>query len=574
MPLIGAGAVLGGCDPPPAREVLLGAEPAAPFRIETTNVRNGLLGPHDDLLVRFSCAIDPASVGPRSVVIETYAAESVRRRRISGASAVLEGDTLRFPATLIASVIGDDPAQVRMEGGASPCALRAADGETLAVREVVGFRRAVEGRTDMEGPTLLASRPADGATDVPPGAAIELRFSEPLAIGSALSGDGVSLRADGHEVAARLRLSADRRRMLVRPQTALAAGASVEVEVRRCLVDDAGNPPATGSPMVVHFDVCPTSLHEIEESFSCDDYLDRTRTDCAWGEIEAPGLLVPRCGPVPMPALDVEPTTDLGDRDEIRFQVRIRGDEALDGLASGLRLRFSQTTAAGPLRAVVVEGGPTIDDSLEPWFQGNRDRARLQVLATRHESLPWESDGAQGAVVDVPFEQPLALSAGQAVLLDVVLAVEPGARLAAAPDSDGRALVRGGPRDRAVPSAVLLVSGASPVARSLWYDAGVASPRWRAAILETAGGVAGATPDTSAGGAAGAMVVAEFQTAPADSAGNPDAAVASPWEGNLALVPSWRFVRFRLRFEGGSSDGRMAPVDRVLMPFERTPAGR
>ena len=157
--------------------------------------------------------------------------------------------------------------------------------------------------------------------------------------------------------------------------------------------------------------------------------------------------------------------------------------------------------------------------------------------------------------MDIVVEEPRGLVRGRAVLLDVHLSVTPGARIAAPGDFGMSALVEG--HGGVAPAASLLVSPATPQARSLWYDTGVAYPGWRACS------VVRADDDP------GVQVVAEFQSAPPDPDGNADATRASPWESDLARLPAYRFVRFRLRFDG-SPEGAGAPrLDRIVLPYER-----
>ena len=73
------------------------------------------------------------------------------------------------------------------------------------------------------------------------------------------------------------------------------------------------------------------------------------------------------------------------------------------------------------------------------------------------------------------------------------------------------------------------------------------------------------TPSHTAGGPA---TVVEFQAAAIGDDGGPDLGRTSAWESRLEDLPSFRFVRFRVRFDGLGA-GRDAPhVDRVTMPFE------
>lgn len=544
---------LGGCDPPPADEVLLGPERSVPFEVASTSVRDSVLPADEDLVVTFTRPIDGATLGPRSLVVS-----APRRRRITASAVRIDGATLRLSSDLVRSVAAGETAELRIEGGASPASVRAADGSALREKFVLAFRVEDGARTDLAGPVLVASRPTDGADDISPGSLVELRFSEPVAADA----DSFTLREDGRERRARVRVSADRRRLLLRPERPLSPGAAVTVEIHRSLTDDAGNPLASRSPRRVAFRVRPSTLREIEEDFVSDEFADRSATGCAWGEIETPGVLVARLGTTPLPCFDAEPTTDLGNHETIRFQIRVRGDEVPGGLASALRLRFSRAGSAGPLRGARIEAGPADEDVLDPWFEGNRSHARLRVVADDAARSPWEPDETGGAVTDIAFEEPIALVPGEPLLLDVALDLEPGARLAASPDTSERALVRDGPRERLVPAAALLVSGADPSARSLWYDAGIDAPKWRTARVDMAEEIPGI------------RVAVSYQAAPADAQGLPDAAMASSWESDLEHVPPWRFVRFRVRFEGTAWDARVPRVDRIAMPFDATPTAR
>jgi hypothetical protein len=155
--------------------------------------------------------------------------------------------------------------------------------------------------------------------------------------------------------------------------------------------------------------------------------------------------------------------------------------------------------------------------------------------------------------VDVAFEAPVRLDAGRPVLLDVRLELDSGVRVAAWRDVGELALVEG--KSGVAPAASLLVTPASPQARSLWYDTGVAYPGWRP------GSVFSVDADP------GVTVVAEFQSAPADADGVADAASASAWDADLARLPAHRFVRFRLRFEGTPDSGAAPKIDRIVLPY-------
>jgi hypothetical protein len=60
----------------------------------------------------------------------------------------------------------------------------------------------------------------------------------------------------------------------------------------------------------------------------------------------------------------------------------------------------------------------------------------------------------------------------------------------------------------------------------------------------------------------------DFQVAPAGPEGGPDVDGASSWDADLNELPSFRFVRFRTRFDGFPFDGELPRIDRIVMPFE------
>jgi hypothetical protein len=419
---------------------------------------------------------------------------------------------------------------------------------------------------------------------------VELRFDEPLGTGVAPR-DAVRFTADGRDVPVRVRTSADGRRLLVRPSEPVPPGAAVEVAVLPWVADRAGNPLHDASPRSVRFRTRNSSLHEIREDFVCDDMADPGATNAAWGEIDSPGWLVPRSGTACALDTSLPPPAELaarGERQTLRFQALLSAGEH-DGptLVSGLRLRLAalgDATGAdvpegggmpwsfGGIDGVRVEGCQTSLDDLLPSFEDNRADASPFLLAEcggpGEGGLPAEPDAGGGALVEVPFEEPLVVPRGRPVFVDVTLTLAPGARLAAERDTERTALVDGGGRERLRPQAALVTSAGEPSARSRWYDAGCARPSWRRAVVTTSGLALSAGDPLE--DASAVRVRTEFQAAPDDGSGRPDTRSATDWTDDLAGLPSWRHVRFRVTFEG-VVPGRPAPsVDAVLLPFVRS----
>jgi hypothetical protein len=266
-------------------------------------------------------------------------------------------------------------------------------------------------------------------------------------------------------------------------------------------------------------------------------------------------MLVGRSGAVLVGPDAGEPALDLGESSTLHFQIVVPGSESPDGLASTLRVEFAASPPGARLLSATVEAGPTTLDAADPSFAANRAAARLATVARVVEPVDVDANDGGRPFVDVAFEAPLRLDSGRPVLLDVRLELDPGARVAAWRDVGSLALLEG--RSGVAPAASLLVTPASPQARSLWYDTGVTYPGWRP------GSVFSVEADP------GVSVVAEFQSAPADVEGAADAARASPWDADLERLPAHRFVRFRLRFEGTPDNGASPRIDRIVLPYER-----
>jgi hypothetical protein len=543
---------------------LAGCEPAgkvAPFTPDAQSVALRVTGTSADRLplragepvrVTFSAPLDGASVGPRSVRVERSGSGrplpvelrcegSVLLVRVDPARPSRSGETLR----------------VVLEGAPSPRALRSADGAELDAR--VCFDVVIGGGSaDLVGPALVASNPVDGATEVTPGAAVELRFSEPLASGRA--GDAVAIHVGGAAVPTRIRASADRRRLLVRPAAPLPPGSEVTVAVNPWVTDDAGNPVVDAPSGRIRFRTKSTMLCEIREEFISDEMADTGATLASWGAAAEPDLLVSRAGFACAVGPDSPFGSDLGDRETLRFQVLVRPEDCCGTLASGLRVRFAAIPGGllAPISEAVVEGGAFRLEHLEPSFDGNRRFAALATLAESNGNGVWESDGRGGGFCDIPFRTPLQLDGTRPMLLDVSLVLVAGSRVAGCADAERAALVEGGTRERQRPLAALVTSGGTPTARSLWYDTVCDAPRWQPART------------VELGARDSGRVSVEYQAAPAVSAGShavADETAASAWMDRLDLLPPWRFVRFRVRFEGADRGGAPAALDSVTLPF-------
>jgi hypothetical protein len=548
--LAASAAALTACDPPPTKELLVGPNLPSPFVIESFSPGRGAVPADGALVLHATDDVDAKSVGPRSVRVTRVDGRPVRVRAWVG------GRELRVAPLPGREFPAEEKLRIRIEGAPSPRSVRSTSGEPLALPFETTFRVGPRLR-DLVGPRLVDSLPRDGAERVAPGSCVELRFSEPLARGSVATGDAVSLRVDGSPVGARLVLSGDGSMIVVHPASPLPPDRRVDVEVHGCLLDVAGNPIDGASVRTLSFRTLATSQNELSEDFVDSGKCDSRATSCGWDDPEAPGMLVGRSGAVLVGPDAGEPLFDLGDASPLHFQIVVPGGESTNGLASALRVEFAAAPPGARLLSAVVEAGPTTLDSVDPSFAANRAAARLATVARVVDPVDVDVDANDGGrpFVDVAFEAPLRLEAGRPVLLDVRLELDPGARVAAWRDVAALALVEG--KSAVAPAASLLVTPASPQARSLWYDTGVAYPGWRPASVFSVD----ADP--------GVNIVAEFQSAPASADGGADASRASPWDADLERLPAHRFVRFRLRFEGTPDSGVAPRIDRIVLPYER-----
>ena len=546
--LAGASGLLAGCDPPPADELILGPRETAAFAVERLTPARGALPADGSIVVRFTRDIDPRSVGARSVRLTRPDGRRPVRARVWA-----DGRDLFVAAVPGRTLPSGESLLLKIDGAPSPRSLRAANGDPLrhAFDAIV---RVGPARGDFRGPRLVGSVPSDGADDAAPGSVVELRFSEPLARGAVVSGDAATLRVDGRAVPARLEISGDRTTIVVRPSSPLPPNHRAEIEIHRCLLDLAGNALDAGSARAVSFRTRADSLHELAEDFVDSGNADVRVTSCGWDDPETPGALVAKDGQILVGPGAEGARLDLGESSTVRFQVVLRGSETPDGLASALRIELTGALEGAQVRSAVVEAGPTSLETREPSFAANRAASDLRPVARVSDPIDAEVAETGAAAVEVVFDEPLRLAAGHPLLLDVRLELTAGTRVSAFADANLSCLVEG--QDGVAPAAYLLVSPASPQAVSLWYDTGVDVPGWRSCVLD-------GTRD------GGVRVRTQFQSAPAGEDGRPDPSLASSWEDDLADLPGFRFVRFRVRFEGTPESGVAPRIDRIVLPYEQ-----
>ncbi len=525
-----------------------GTAPREGLRLVASDVADGVHAGRDAVRVRFDRPVDPASVGARSVRVVRPGGRRVRRLRtwVSGAELFVAAAPGRsLPANVELTL--------RIEGGGSPRSLRAGDGTVLSAPIVQHFRSLERRRIDLEGPRLLASYPPDGSSDVAPGGHVQLTFDEPLARAAVRGGRAVAMRIDNRPTPARLRLSPDLTRLVVRPKRRIPPGALVSIEVLPALLDLSGNPAAQAR---LRFWTKATRLRELSEDFVTTEMVDPHGTTGGWATPETPGFLVARAGRLRWSPVDGEHwSRALPAVARVRIQTLFPADSAPGGVVSAVRVFLEGAREGDVIPAADVDLGPTALFRVDPTFEANRGASDLAAVARVEAPLPVETDEFGQEYVDVPFDVPLALRAGTAALLDIDLTLPVGVSIAATPDPGALALVENLGIGDLLPATELLVSGGAPQARSSWRDSGIARPGWQTAVV-------------SGSGAPGADAAVEFQTAAATVDGLPDLDRASEWASDLAQLPALRFVRFRVTFTRLGALGQAPHIDRIVLPFQ------
>lgn len=552
LALAAAGAALAGCEPEEPADLLAPARVPARFTVVSPTTEP-VIGPTDGVTVSFSATVDRRTVGSRSVRVLTADGTRFKRVHVSAKGEVLHvrpSDGHAFPA--------GERLVLRIEGPPSLRALRSADGDLLDGRHEIPFTVDAQVSLDLVGPALESVSPAPGAAVIAPGSHFTLHFSEPISHRPVRRGRGVALRVDGRSWDAVLRLSRDRRALVVRPAQPLPPNAEITLDLDAGILDSAGNPFV--GDVRLEYRTRADSLHELTEDFEGADMADPGATNCRWAEPSWPGELVWGAGSLAVGDESLSgPRSALPLGTEVTFHVVYPADQLPpQGFASGLRLEFEGGETPGGVVSVHVRAGPTFLEQSDPTFAGNEQVSALATVARVEDGLDVEADADDdgGGVAEIPFDRPLMLQSGSGLLVEVDLVLAEGVRLSAVADPEGRALVLGhAARDGALPVARLLVTGGRAQARSLWYDSASWAPDWHSAVVE------------ATGVAAGARLIVEFQTAPGDGQGRPDAAQADRWVQDLADALPLRFVRYRVRFEGAVAQDDLPRVDRIVLPY-------
>jgi hypothetical protein len=523
--------------------------PRQGLRVVASDVSDGVHAGRGAIRVEFDRPVDAASAGARSVRVERPGGRRVRRTRVwaSGSSLFVAPPPGRpFPA--------DVELSLRIEGGGSPRALRAEDGSTLGAVERLPFRILHRRRTDLEGPRLIVSEPAAGSVDAAPASHVQLVFDEPLARAPVRGGDAVAVYVNRRRTPARLRLSPDLTRLVVRPKRHLPPGAEVTVEVLPGLLDLSGNPAEAAT---VRFRTRATRLRELTEDFVTTDMQDAGGTTGGWAPPESPGLLVARAGRVRWnPADGDDRDVLLPGAGRVRFQVLFPGSLPHGGVVSALRVHLAGADEGELLPGPLVRVGSTSLVRVDPTFEANLAASHVVPAAESGDRVPVEVDENGDAFMDVAFDMPVPVAAGQALLADVELDLPLGVRVAAAEDSSGLALVENLGTGVLLPGVELLVSGGPPQARSAWWDSGVDRPGWGEAVVDGSD----LPGDVS--------YVVEYQTAGANADGLPDLDRVSEWGTDLSQQPALRFVRFRVTFDRLGTRGEGPRIDRIVLPYQ------
>ena len=259
---------------------------------------------------------------------------------------------------------------------------------------------------DAAAPTAILATPVAGATDVSPGSAVEVRFSEPV---SGASAGTISIRSpNGRAVQADVTYDAARQVATIRPTAPLALSRAYRVVVGAGVVDVAGRPVAASEwgfttrldadalsePLPV---VLESGTHELER-IGDDGRTTETRTievvDRRWLVADRRARLPGRAGSW-LHLVD----TELGGwwvAESPRAHALGQVEEAI--LADGTELDLARTSL--PAAAVNAQGPQPGDaDATSPTITVRVDRRRVVDGRT---SLRLADPRAGGAWIDVP----------------------------------------------------------------------------------------------------------------------------------------------------------------------------
>ena len=560
LPLLAAG-----CDPSPPPAAPSGASrralPAAgPLALEPTGGLARTVRPGGEVVLRFNRPLDPVSArGAVRVEDESRARAPVAvEAEARGTDLVLRAraGTGWRPGAVLA---------VRVVGLPSLSALRAAEGDALGTDVLDQVRVRAPRRTDRVPPTLIASDPADGATGVDPSSAVTLRFSEPMDVRAFEDGGGVPergtvrVRVDGAAVRFRCWLDRTRTELTLLPEFPFPSSVPVEVVLADRVRDAGGNPLAAASPRRIEFATAAAAPADgsgrIVETFEDRARLDPLGTTVRWNDAAVPGVL---CGAVEPGILDVGTGGDAvllldprGGTLRVLATAADLGDEGR--ILKGLQLLAAPGSAPGEIlepAVRVVPAGPSLPGPAEevdalPWAEATEDLSGATARGT---------DGA----LCLPFRHPVAWSGAGSLLVEVSWKGTAGTvLLRAVRRAEACCTLAGAGLVPAVlkvaPVLRLEAVGRRAAARSAWIDAG-APATWLEPRLRP-----GCDPT---------RMSVHFQGAPglADGTG-PDAARATAWTDDRALLEGSRWIRFRVLFADAGPVAPPAVVDEITLPF-------
>lgn len=511
------------------------------------------------LVVTFSEPVDAASLRAGAVrVVQTGGQEQPVEARVSGDELVLEPPVpFGFAAATRYALI--------VEGFPSLLALRSRAGRPLAARERIEFTTSDLYGSDLEPPGV------DGIeleTDPAGTWSVHVRFSETVDPDSVVPGRSLVVTDADSGMALPGRVISDRLGVWYRFLPGESPRpAAIRVVLTAGITDLAGNPLSPHrAPLEARFELPvaadPARAGEIAEDFTDDRMMDSARTTALWNGDRFPGVLLaePATTLLPLPGDPDQPESfvDIGG-EPVRIRLLLTREEL--GVARELTgLEWSPAGGAflpAEYESLEIEVTPTTRETLDgEGFELDRPTRLLRRTPWRIEAGEWER-------ARVAFSESYLFDGSSNLLLEIRVGRGDHTNFLRGHHSPtGRALVEAGAETVAVRPVLTLRSFSwSPVATSRFYDSGLEDPVYLAPVIQPED-----LPD-------GVRMRIAFQGARRLGAdGRPpvdDPAAASDWTPDVRDLAGYRFVRFRIEFEGVSLSGAAAAIDDIVIPFRR-----
>lgn len=453
---------------------------------------------------------------------------------------------------------------VVIRGFPSLTAVRSSDGRPLDHSARFDFTTGQAYRPDPVPPAVGSIQLVTGANE---DWSIDVRFTE--AVSPSSVEPGVTLRVQilpsGDEIPGKVIAGRFARAFRFYPDSE-SPGGVIRVSLTGGVTGLSGAPLALGELTSKTFTLPrPSSskaLGEIAEDFSTSRMMDPAGTTALWNDVRFPGALVgepasttlflPESDPSSKDSIELGPQT-------VRIRILLTQEElgvprdltgiVLEGAAGGL----VPATYSG----ISVRLTPTLRTALDA--QGSDVAAPTTVLDERELRITGPTEGG----LQIPFDRTYSYDGRTNLVLEIRIGAGSHTNvLEAYPVSPSEAVVETSGRTLGERLFLGLESfSLVPTARSRFYDSGVADPVYLSPIIHPMSLPPGVTLTISYQGAH------ELGPDGGPLAGDPSS--MSDWVRDVTALSGYRYVRFRMEFDGVSSNGAEPAVDDLIVPFRR-----